>query len=110
MKIIELQAENIKRLKVVRIVPKGNTVVLGGDNEQGKSSVMDCIEMALGGAGRVPSVPIRSGATAGKIRLDLGELKVERAFSTSKGTSCTAPSRSTPWSLRTRNPPSRWRR
>jgi hypothetical protein len=43
--------------------------------------------MALGGAGRVPSVPIRSGATAGKIRLDLGELKVERAFSTSKGTS-----------------------
>ena len=87
MKIIELQAENIKRLKVVRIVPKGNTVVLGGDNEQGKSSVMDCIEMALGGAGRVPSVPIRSGATAGKIRLDLGELKVERAFSTSKGTS-----------------------
>jgi len=26
MKIIELQAENIKRLKVVRIVPKGNTV------------------------------------------------------------------------------------
>jgi DNA repair exonuclease SbcCD ATPase subunit len=61
--------------------------VLGGDNEQGKSSVMDCIEMALGGAGRVPSVPIRSGATAGKIRLDLGELKVERAFSTSKGTS-----------------------
>jgi hypothetical protein len=87
MKIIELQAENIKRLKVVRIVPKGNTVVLGGDNERGKSSVMDCIEMALGGAGRVPSVPIRSGATAGKIRLDLGELKVERAFSTSKGTS-----------------------
>ena len=87
MKIIELQAESIKRLKVVRIVPKGNTVVLGGDNEQGKSSVMDCIEMALGGAGRVPSVPIRSGATAGKIRLDLGELKVERAFSTSKGTS-----------------------
>lgn len=87
MKILELQAENIKRLKVVRIVPKGNTVILGGDNEQGKSSVMDCIEMALGGAGRVPSVPIRQGATAGKIRLDLGDLKVERVFSVSKGTS-----------------------
>ena len=26
LKIIELQAENIKRLKVVRIVPKGNTM------------------------------------------------------------------------------------
>lgn len=87
MKIIELQAENIKRLKVVRIVPKGNTVIIGGDNEQGKSSVMDCIEMALGGACHVPTVPIHRGATAGKIQLDLGELKVERIFSASKGTS-----------------------
>ena len=32
MKIIALEAENVKYLKVVRIEPDGSLVVIGGDN------------------------------------------------------------------------------
>lgn len=32
MKIIELKAENVKRLKAVEIVPEGNTVIISGRN------------------------------------------------------------------------------
>ena len=41
MKIIELQAENVKRLKAVDITPDGTLQVIGGRNAQGKSSVLD---------------------------------------------------------------------
>ena len=37
MKIIELQAENVKRLKAVEITPDGTLQVIGGKNAQGKS-------------------------------------------------------------------------
>ena len=37
MKIIELQAENVKRLKAVEITPNGTLQVIGGKNAQGKA-------------------------------------------------------------------------
>ena len=39
MKIIELHAENVKRLKAVQIRPTGPLVEIAGRNGQGKSSV-----------------------------------------------------------------------
>ena len=81
MKIIELRAENVKRLRAVRIRPTGPVVQLTGANEQGKSSVLDCIWWALEGAKHIQAMPIRKGATRAHIRLDLGELVVERRFS-----------------------------
>ena len=48
MKIIELRATNIKRLKAVEITPDGTMQVIGGRNAQGKSSVLDAIWLALG--------------------------------------------------------------
>ena len=39
MKIIELQAENVKRLRAVTISPEGHIVEISGRNGQGKSSV-----------------------------------------------------------------------
>lgn len=78
--VVELQAENIMRLKAVRITPDGNVVILGGENEQGKSSVLRCIEMAIAGAKAIPDVPIRRGEKRARIVLDLGDLVIERTF------------------------------
>jgi recombinational DNA repair ATPase RecF len=43
MQIIELRAENFKRITAVRIRPDGKVVNISGRNGQGKSSVMDSI-------------------------------------------------------------------
>lgn len=80
MKIISLTAENVKRLKAVEIRPDGAMVVIGGRNGQGKTSILDAIEMALGGKDRAPAVPIRRGETEASVVLELDDLKVTRTF------------------------------
>lgn len=47
MRIIKIQAENVKKLKAVTIVPDANGVTLSGPNESGKTSTLDAIELAL---------------------------------------------------------------
>lgn len=84
MKIIELRAENIKRLVAVTIKPDGNVVEITGKNGQGKTSVLDAIWWALEGQKNIQSVPIRKGQASAKIKLDLGELKITRTFSQAK--------------------------
>lgn len=82
MKIISLEAENYKRLRAVEITPEGNTVVIGGRNAQGKSSVLDAIWAALGGReGNKAAKPIRDGEDRAKVRLDLGDIIVTRTWS-----------------------------
>lgn len=73
-KIIKLEVENIKRLQAIEITPAGNVVVVGGKNGQGKSSTLDAIWYALGGAGALPTEPLRQGTTMGyaKLKLDNG--------------------------------------
>lgn len=87
MKIVELRAENVKRLKAVEITPDGTLQVIGGRNAQGKSSVLDAIWLALGGgaAGRETVRPIRDGEDRASVTLDLGDLIVTRTW-TQKGT------------------------
>lgn len=80
MKIISLQAENVKRLVAVEIRPDGNIVEICGKNGQGKTSVLDSIWWALGGSKGIQAAPIRRGANEARIRLDLGELIVTRQF------------------------------
>lgn len=80
MKIVELRAENFKRLSAVRIRPDGALVQVTGRNAQGKSSVMDAIWAALGGKAAIPIKPVKDGAEKGHIFLDLGEIKVTRRF------------------------------
>ena len=84
MKILQFKAENIKRLVVVEITPDGNIIQITGRNGSGKSSTIDAIWYCLGGADNIPKRPIRMGQDKGYIRLDLGELIVERTF-TAKG-------------------------
>ena len=87
MKIIELQAENVKRLKAVDITPDGTLQIIGGRNAQGKSSVLDAIWLALGGgkASKETALPIRDGEKKASVRLNLGDLIVTRSW-TAKGT------------------------
>jgi DNA repair exonuclease SbcCD ATPase subunit len=80
MKIIELHAENLKRLTAVQIRPDGNLVQITGKNGQGKTSVLDAIWWALDGTKNVQTTPIRKGEERAIIRLDLGELKITRKF------------------------------
>ncbi len=50
MKINQLEIENVKRIKAVKIEPSANGLtIIGGRNNQGKTSVLDSIAWALGG-------------------------------------------------------------
>lgn len=56
IKINRLEAENVKRIKAVKVEPTANGLtVIGGKNGQGKTSVLDAIAWALGGDRYRPS-------------------------------------------------------
>lgn len=80
MKILKLSAENVKKLVAVEITPSGETVIIAGKNGAGKTSVLDSIWWALAGTSNIQAQPIRKGETKARIRLDMGELIVERKF------------------------------
>lgn len=87
MNVVSLFAENVKRIKAIRISPKDPTVIVAGNNGEGKSTILDCIQMALGGKDAVPDEPIRRGASSGRIILETDDLIVTRKFSGKGGTS-----------------------
>lgn len=65
VKITQFEAENVKRIKAVQIIPAENGLTLiGGDNNQGKTSVLDSIAWALGGDKFRPAAAQRDGANA----------------------------------------------
>jgi DNA repair exonuclease SbcCD ATPase subunit len=82
MKIVSLYSENIKRLKAVDIKPEGNTVILSGKNAQGKTSILDSIEIAMRGKAALKDTPepIRRGEKKARIVLDIGDYVVTRRF------------------------------
>ena len=63
MKINRLEIENVKRIKAVKLEPSQNGLtVIGGNNNQGKTSVLDSIAWALGGDRYKPSQATREGS------------------------------------------------
>lgn len=83
VRIVRLQAENIKRIQAVDITPDKDLVIVAGQNAQGKSSVLDAITYALGGKDAVPAEPIRDGAKSAKVVIDCGDFIATREFSSS---------------------------
>ena len=63
LKINKLEIENVKRIKAVKIEPTQNGLtIIGGKNNQGKTSVLDSIAWALGGDRFKPSQATREGS------------------------------------------------
>ena len=65
VKITALEAENVKRIKAVALTPAPTGLTLvGGNNNQGKTSVLDALAWALGGDRFRPDAAQRDGAIA----------------------------------------------
>lgn len=63
VKINTLELENIKRIKAVTLAPSENGLtIIGGNNGQGKTSVLDAIAWALGGEKYRPTSAQREGS------------------------------------------------
>jgi hypothetical protein len=86
-KITKFIAKDVMRLSVVEITPDGNVVTIGGRNEQGKTSLLDAIQMMFAGKASIRQTagkkvatkkPVRDGAIQGTMRAELGDLIVER--------------------------------
>lgn len=81
VKITSLEAENVKRIRAVTLEPSpSGLTVIGGNNNQGKTSILDTIAWVLGGDRYRPSHPTRDGSTIPpRIKLTLSNgLIVER--------------------------------
>lgn len=82
VKINTLEMENVKRIRAVALEPsQTGLTVIGGDNNQGKTSVLDTIAWALGGDRYKPSNATRDGSMIPpRIRITLSNgLIVERS-------------------------------
>lgn len=84
--VVSLEVDGLKRIRALRIVPETGDplVVIGGRNAQGKTSVLDALEIVLSGGKKIPDKPIREGQSRAKIRADLGEFTITRTI-TEKG-------------------------
>lgn len=79
--IVGLRAENFKKISLVEVTPDGALVLVGGENEAGKSSVIDAVATVLGGAKLAPPVPVKRGQSKATVTATLGNgLKITRTF------------------------------
>ena len=79
--ILEFYAKNVKGLHEVTVRPTGPVIEVCGENESGKSSLIDSIMWAIKGARSIQSKPIRKGEDKAIIELDLGPVQIKRTFS-----------------------------
>lgn len=80
MRIVRLSASNFKRLYAVAAELKDGVVKVTGRNSQGKSSVLDAIQAALGGKKASPEKPIRSGADQAEVIIETEEFNVVKKW------------------------------
>ena len=82
VKITQFEAENVKRIKALTLTPApAGLTVIGGRNNQGKTSGLDAIVWALGGDRYRPSQAQREGSVLPpRLRLELSNgIIVERS-------------------------------
>lgn len=81
IKINSLELDDVKRIRAVKLAPAENGLtIVGGKNNQGKTSVLDGIAWALGGEKFRPSDAVRNGSAVPphlKVKLSNG-IVVER--------------------------------
>lgn len=84
MRLMRLEAENIKRLRAVAVDIEGNLFIIGGRNAQGKTSLLDSLEYALSGEKAICDEPIRHGEKKARVIAEFDNMVVTRNF-TGKG-------------------------
>lgn len=100
-KIVGLKINNVLKIKLVELSPTGDFITIGGDNANGKTSLLNGICMALEGSGATSDQPIRTGNTTGSIHLELskgaqyklGDLIIDVTFDAAKGRKMTVKTR-----------------
>lgn len=84
MQITALEITDYKRVRKVAITPAAdvNVILIGGKNGAGKSSTLDALTAAFGGAKQLASDPVRHGADEAAIfvELDGGKLTIDRVI------------------------------
>lgn len=72
-RISAVAIRDYKRINEVNISPAADStlILIGGENAQGKSSILDALEAALGGKDAVLADPVRHGAESAEIRISL---------------------------------------
>lgn len=85
LRITLAKITNYKRIREVEIRPDAdrNLLLIGGANMQGKSSILDALEVALGGKDLQLADPVRHGADEAVIEVELGggAMRVKRRVS-----------------------------
>lgn len=79
--LIGLQVQNVKRVSAVELAfdnEKGGLTIIAGKNGQGKSSILDSVWYALGGARNLPPNPIKDGEKEAYIGLEFDKVTVVR--------------------------------
>lgn len=73
MNITALTIENVKRIRVAEITPDGHIQVISGRNAQGKTSVLDAIDLALSGGSASKAIvrPVREGSRRARVSVTL---------------------------------------
>lgn len=84
----EIDIKNYRRIRRAHLIVQGNTIVVSGLNEQGKSSFLNAIENLLGGKDYQPAVPVRKGAKEAQI---IGRLKTKDGRTLKATVTITAP-------------------
>lgn len=87
-RLVALTVENFKRVTAVALTfdPDTHALCIGGNNAQGKSSVLDAVEAAFCGGRALPEAPIHSGRKSARIVAETDALVIERRFTASGST------------------------
>jgi DNA repair exonuclease SbcCD ATPase subunit len=84
MLITGLSISEYKRVRTVNITPAADRhiILIGGKNRQGKSSILDALTAAFGGAKAIAADPVHHGADEAAIyvELDGGKLTIDRTI------------------------------
>ena len=85
--VVSLTATNVKKIKAARVEPDpaANLVLIGGANDQGKSSLLDAMIAVFGGKDASPERAVRKGAKKGEVIVDLGDLVAKLRFTAAGG-------------------------
>jgi DNA repair exonuclease SbcCD ATPase subunit len=79
--IITIEVRNFKRAEAVWMEPRPIGVTkIGGNNAQGKSSVLDAIISALAGDKHTPAQPLRAGTEHGHVEIVTDQYTIRKEF------------------------------